>query len=117
MVLRNFSPRSVITCHHSIRVVAYVERSVLLKIKSVKTPRIVLDSDENPECVETTPRVFSPVTETLELEKEHCAQTRVSVLKYKRIVLIFPLNGRVLNEPFTPSKLWCYSIFPVVKIP
>jgi hypothetical protein len=26
------------------------------------------------------------------------------MLKYKRIVLIFPLNGRVLNEPIAPSK-------------
>jgi hypothetical protein len=26
------------------------------------TPRILLDSDEYPECVETTPRVFGPVT-------------------------------------------------------
>jgi hypothetical protein len=28
-----------------------------------------------------------------------------SMLQYKRIVLIFPLNGRVLNEPIAPSKL------------
>jgi hypothetical protein len=30
---------------------------------------------------------------------------RELLLKYKRIVLSFPLNGRVLNEPITPSKL------------
>jgi hypothetical protein len=66
MVLRNFSPPSVIMCHHSIGVVAYVGRSVLLKVKSVKctkrTPRILLNTVEYPECVETTPRVFGPVT-------------------------------------------------------
>jgi hypothetical protein len=39
------------------------------------------------------------------------------LLKYKRIALIFPLNGRMLNEPITPSKLYCYSIFSAVKIP
>ena len=32
-------------------------------------------------------------------------QVMMQLLKYKRIVLIFPLNGRVLNEPITPSKL------------
>jgi hypothetical protein len=32
MVRRNFSPPSVIMCHHSIGVVAYVGRSVLLKV-------------------------------------------------------------------------------------
>jgi hypothetical protein len=36
MVLGNFSPPSVIMCHHSIGVVPDVGRSVLLKIKSVK---------------------------------------------------------------------------------
>jgi hypothetical protein len=30
---------------------------------------------------------------------------RYELLKYKRIVLIFPLNGRVLSERITPSKL------------
>jgi hypothetical protein len=37
-----------------------------LKVKSVKCtkkdPRILLDSDEYPECVETTPMGFGPVT-------------------------------------------------------
>jgi hypothetical protein len=27
-----------------------------------RTPRILLNTDEYPECVETTPRVFGPVT-------------------------------------------------------
>jgi hypothetical protein len=31
--------------------------------------------------------------------------TMPRLLKYKRIVLIFPLNGRVLNEPIALSKL------------
>jgi hypothetical protein len=45
----------------------------------------------------------------------HC---RCSInVEYKRVVLIFLLNGRVFNEPITPSKLMYYSIFPVVKIP
>jgi hypothetical protein len=39
MVLRNFSPPSVIMCHHSIGAVAYVGRSVLLEVKSVKCTR------------------------------------------------------------------------------
>jgi hypothetical protein len=30
---------------------------------SKRTPRILLNTDEYPECVETTPRVFGPVTE------------------------------------------------------
>jgi hypothetical protein len=63
---KEFQSPSVIMCHHSIGVVAYVGRSVLLKVKIVKctkrTPRIVLDSDKYPKCVETTPRVFGPVT-------------------------------------------------------
>jgi Reverse transcriptase (RNA-dependent DNA polymerase) len=66
MVLRNSGPPSVIMCHHSVGVVAYDGKSVLLKVKSVKctkrTPRILLDSDEYPECVGTTPRVSSLVT-------------------------------------------------------
>jgi hypothetical protein len=66
MVLRNFSPPSVIMCHHSIGAVAYVGRSVLLKVKGVKCtkkdPAHTANTDEYPECVETTPRVFGPVT-------------------------------------------------------
>jgi hypothetical protein len=36
MVPRNFSPPSVIMCHHSTGAVVYVGRSVLLEVKSVK---------------------------------------------------------------------------------
>jgi hypothetical protein len=66
MMLRNFSHSNVIMYHHSIGVVAYVGRSVLLQEKLAKctkrTPRILLVSDEYPEWVETTSRLFSPVT-------------------------------------------------------
>jgi hypothetical protein len=33
------------------------------------------------------------------------AQDESTLLKYKRIVHIFPFYGRMLNEPITPSKL------------
>jgi hypothetical protein len=52
-----------------------------------------------------------PVIQNIKIRRPH------SSLKYKRIFLIFPLNGRVLTQPITPSKLLCYSLFPVVKIP
>jgi hypothetical protein len=35
-----------------------------------RTPRILLDSDEYPECVETTPRVLGPVIVGREDAKE-----------------------------------------------
>jgi hypothetical protein len=56
MVLRNFSPPGVIMGENSTGVVAFVGRSALLKVKiaecTERTPRILLTSDENLECVE-----------------------------------------------------------------
>jgi hypothetical protein len=66
MVLRNFSPPSVIMCHHSIGAVAYVRRSEASTIKVLSvpksTPRNLLASDGYLDYVENHPLVFGTVT-------------------------------------------------------
>jgi hypothetical protein len=96
MVLRNFSPPSIIMCHHSIGAVAYVGRSVLLKVKSVqctkRTPRILLDSDEYPECVETTPSVFGTVTVACWCTAISSYLARIEYDSYVRSKVLDPLR-------------------------
>jgi hypothetical protein len=72
MVGNDFNPSSVILSHSFNGVVAYVGRSVLSKVKlatcTKRTLRIMLVSDEYLECVETSPRVFEPVTARVQVD-------------------------------------------------
>jgi hypothetical protein len=63
-------------------------------VAGVKRQDEVQSSSEHPPVPRRSSRVRRSETEW-----------RAFLLKYRRIVLIFPLNGRVLNEPITPSKL------------